>query len=416
LWPRRGRPRCSAASSGAAGYSLTGDTGEEVLFLIHGPEAAGKSTFVEALKATLGDYALTADFETFLAKKGDGGIRNDVARLAGARFVSSIEVDEGKKLAEALVKQLTGGDAVSARFLFAEFFEFAPAFKLWLAVNHAPRVTDQDGAIWRRILRVPFEHTVPKERRDKTVKATLKNPAVAGPAILAWAVAGGLAWQREGLGVPPVIEAATAQYRADQDPLRDFYAQCCVFEAQAWVASAALYAAYQSWARENGVRPNHVLTSTAVGKRLRARGCLPKPGEIDDMGKRKKARGWTGLRLRTEGDAEADESNPDAAVRTADERPEPNVRSEQEHVGTRTSGSYPPTRAREDNKYEERVPTRSDLLSSSAPGPRCPRCGDTAWTAPVDGGPGYCGHCDPVTCLDREPGSDDGEDDAEVFE
>src|SRR5262249_47781698 len=156
----------------------------------------------------------------------------------------------------------------SARFLFAEFFEFTPAFKLWLAVNTAPRVADHDGAMWRRILRVPFEHTVPKEKRDKTIKATLKNPALAGPAILAWLVAGSPAWHREALGIPPIIEEATAQYRADQDPLRDFYAQRCVFETQAWVASAALYTTYQAWARENGVRQSQVLTSTAVGKRL----------------------------------------------------------------------------------------------------------------------------------------------------
>src|SRR4029453_11591144 len=180
---------------------------------------------------------------------------------------------------------------------------------------------------------------------------------------------------RGGLGVPPLIEAATAQYRADQDPLRDFYAQCGVFEEQAWAASAALYPAHQAWTRENGVRQNQVLSSTAVGRRLRARGCLQKPGEIaDDMGKRKKARGWTGLRLRTEADAEADDSTtdeadepgPDGDVRTADERPEPDVRSEQEHVGTPTSGSCPSTRARGKNKYEDRVPPRSDPLLSGA--------------------------------------------------
>src|SRR5262245_3761438 len=468
----------------AAGYSLTGDTGEEVLFLVHGPEAAGKSTFVEALKATLGDYARTADFETFLflvhgpeaagkstfvealkatlgdyartadfetflAKKGDGGIRNDVARLVGARFVASIEVEEGKKLAEGLVKQLTGGDTVTARFLYAESFQFAPAFKLWLAVNQAPRVTDQDGGIWRRILRVPFEHTVPKEKRDRTIKATLKNPAVCGPAILAWAVAGCLAWQRDGLGIPPIIEEATAQYRADQDPLRDFYAQRCVFEAQAWVASAALYVTYQTWARENGVRQSQVLSNTAVGRRLRARGCLQRTGEVvDKTDKRKKARGWTGVRLHTEADAEADdfttennsmgddftkanssttnatndsttheanEPEPAGDMCTVDGPPAPDARSEQEHVGTRTSGSYPPTRARGDNKCEERVSTCSDP-SADGPVARCPNCSGKDWTPPLDGGPGHCGRCRPVTCLEREPGSDDSEDGVETFE
>jgi len=286
---------------------------------------------------------------------------------------------------------------------------------------------------------------VPEKKRDKTLKATLKNPAVAGPAILRWLVAGCLAWQREGLGVPPVIEAATAQYRADQDPLREFYAQRCVFEEEQWIASADLYKAYQDWVRENGLPKSQVLTSTAVGKRLRARGCLSKPGVIvDDLGKRK-ARGWTGLRLRTEKDdfasentstgddsakaknsSIADETNdsttqdankpaPDKVVAPVDEPPGPDARLEQERVGTRTLGSPPHTRAREDNKCEERVPTCSDPFSADGSVARCPNCSGKDWTPPLDGGPGHCDRCGPVTCLDRQPGSDDGEDDGELF-
>ncbi|MGI8597500.1 MAG: DNA primase family protein, partial [Thermoleophilaceae bacterium] len=119
----------------AAGYTLTGDTGEEVLFFAHGPTATGKSTLLEALGATLGEYAVTADFDTFLARRGDPGVRTDIARLAGARLVASLEVEDGKHLAEGLLKQLTGGDTVTARFLYSDAFEFAPAFKLWLAAN-----------------------------------------------------------------------------------------------------------------------------------------------------------------------------------------------------------------------------------------------------------------------------------------
>ena len=151
----------------AAGYSLTGDTSEEVLFFIHGPQAAGKSTFVEAIKTVLGGYATTADFEAFLSRREVGGPRNDIARLAGSRFVASIEVDEGKKLAEGLVKMLTGGDTVTARKLYQEAFEFRPTFKLWLAANHTPRVREDDEAMWRRILTVPFIHTVPKGQRSQ---------------------------------------------------------------------------------------------------------------------------------------------------------------------------------------------------------------------------------------------------------
>jgi putative DNA primase/helicase len=285
----------------AVGYSLTGDTSEEVFFLIHGPEAAGKSTFTSALKATLGDYATTADFGTFLAKQGDGGIRNDIADLAGARCVTSVEVDEGKTLAQALVKFVTGGDVVKARFLYCEHFEFKPTFKLWLAVNHAPRVEDLDGAMWRRIRRLPFEHTVAEDKRDKTLKATLTTPAIAGSAILAWAVEGCLAWQRDGLGNPPVVEAATAAYRDEQDPLRDFYAEACTFEQAATIASAALYAEYVDWAKGTGVRTP--LSAKAVGVRLKAHGCGQGFEKITTAaGKRKSVRVWVGIRLRTEQD------------------------------------------------------------------------------------------------------------------
>lgn len=185
----------------AVGYSLTGDTREDKLFFVHGPTAALKSTVNEGIKATLGDYAMTADFETFLRRRDVGGPRNDLARLAGARIVLSIEVEQGRRLAEGLIKMLTGGDTVAARFLFHEAFEFRPTFTLWLVANHAPKVPDDDDALWRRIVRIPFEHTLPKEARDPTVKAALRDPQTAGAAILAWAVEGCLAWQRHGLQI-----------------------------------------------------------------------------------------------------------------------------------------------------------------------------------------------------------------------
>ncbi len=238
----------------AAGYSLTGETDEEKLFFVHGPAAAGKSTFLEALKAAMGDYAQTADFETFLARQQVGGPRNDVARLAGARLVISIEVDEGKRLAEGLVKTLTGGDTVTARFMYRESFEFKPQMKLWLAANHAPKVSDDDEAMWRRILRVPFERVIPKEKRDPKVKATLRDPEIAGPAILAWAVQGCLTWQREGLGVPPIVEQATSAYRLDNDPLREFFASCCVFGPTKTVTVSDLNNEYESWCNDNRER------------------------------------------------------------------------------------------------------------------------------------------------------------------
>ncbi|HEY0376412.1 MAG TPA: phage/plasmid primase, P4 family [Pyrinomonadaceae bacterium] len=271
----------------ATGYSLTGDTREEVLFFIHGPQAAGKSTFMETIKAALGDYARTSDFEAFLSRRDVGSPRNDIARLAGARFVASIEVDEGKKLAEGLVKVLTGGDTVAVRFLHREFFEFRPPFKLWLAANHAPRVRDDDEAMWRRILRVPFVHTIPKAQRDPKIKAQLRDAATAGPAVLAWMLRGCLDWQRDGLRVPQAVEEATQEYRESQDPLKDFIADCCVLTPATWTPTAALRAEYERWTKERGER--HPLVGTAFTARLKARGCTPKV--------RLNVRGWLGVGL-----------------------------------------------------------------------------------------------------------------------
>lgn len=255
----------------AVGYSLTGLTTEEKFFFVHGPGASGKSTFLEAVKAALGDYSMTADFEAFLKRSQVGGPRNDIARLGGARFVASIEVDEGKELAGGLVKMLTGGDTVTARFLYHESFEFMPRFKLWLSANHAPKVNDQDEAMWRRILRVPFVHVVPKGRRDPAVKAALKDPTQGGPAILAWAVQGCLAWQREGLGVPAVVEKSTEELRREMDPLGDFLRDCCKLSPSLSCYAGVLRTAYEKWAKERG--EGALVSSREWSQRLQAHGC-----------------------------------------------------------------------------------------------------------------------------------------------
>lgn len=253
----------------AVGYSLTGDVREEKLFFVHGPPAAGKSTFLEAIKATFGDYAKTANFETFLAKQSQGGANDDIARLMGARFVASIEVDEGKRLAEGLVKALTGGDVITARFLYQAWFEFRPTFKLWLAANHEPKVKDDDAAMWRRILRLCFNVSIPRERRDPKLKLELVDPEVSGPAILAWAVRGAQDWMRGGLRVPARIDAATEEYRQKMDPLGEFFAARCVFDPEAVEARATLRHAYETWVKENG--SGHPISPKSFTERLRRR-------------------------------------------------------------------------------------------------------------------------------------------------
>lgn len=250
----------------AIGYSLGGDTGEETLFFPYGPAATGKSTLLAAVGAALGDYAATADFETFLTRDfSTGGPRNDVARLAGKRFVVSLEVDQGKRLAEGLVKSFTGGDVISARFLHKESFEFKPEAKLWLAANHRPTVDENDEAMWRRIAQIPFGVQIPVEERDPRVKATLRDPEQAGAAVLAWAVRGCLAWQRERLRIPKEVKEATAAYRAEMDVLSSFIDDRCEVRKGAWVAAGALYGAYKKWCEEVGERHE---SQTAFGRRL----------------------------------------------------------------------------------------------------------------------------------------------------
>jgi len=277
----------------AAGYSLTGDISEEVLFFVHGPAASGKSTFLEALKATLGDYCSTADFEAFLKRQSVGGARNDIARLAGSRLVASIEVDEGKKLAEGLIKMLTGGDKVTARFLYRESFEFIPTFKLWLAANHAPRVNADDAAMWRRILRIPFDNVIPKEKRDPDIKKVLRNPDDAGSAILAWMVKGCLEWQQHGLSIPQCIEDATTELMQEMDTLGDFFDECCNItrpNSQSWESVSDLMKAYQQWASKNSER--YTVGRRTFTEKLRSLGCL----SIKKNGKR----GYSGIELSEE--------------------------------------------------------------------------------------------------------------------
>jgi len=277
----------------AVGYSLTGDASEEVLFFVHGPGAAGKSTFMEAIRGVLSDYSNTADFETFLKRSGTGGPRNDIARLAGSRLVASVEVDEGKALAEGLIKSITGGEKVSARFLYKEAFEFLPTFKLWLVANDAPDVKSSDAAMWRRILRVPFDHVVPKYKRDPKLKAQLRDPNVAGPAILAWAVKGCLDWQKNGLQIPAAVTRATEEYRAEMNPLSEFMTDYCQLDPtdpNFWESTSSIRSAYGEWREKNGAA---YLSDKKLASSLRELGCEPEQRQL--LGE--KTRGWKGVSL-----------------------------------------------------------------------------------------------------------------------
>jgi len=275
----------------ATGYSITGDTSEEVLFFIHGPTQAGKSTFIDGIKNTLGEYTKTADFETFLKRSSTGGVRNDIARLAGSRIVISIEVEKGKKLAEGLIKTITGGDDVASRFLYKETFEFKPTFALWLVANDAPDIDADDEAIWRRILRIPFSYTVPKEKRDNKLKKILKDDPDIKSAILSWAVRGCLMWQKDGLQVPEKVRLSTEDYRKEVDPFLAFFDEVCVFEPNAWASTMNIYNAYQQWADNFGEQK--LYNNRPLTDRLKKIGCSARTKREHGMS----ARGWQGVRI-----------------------------------------------------------------------------------------------------------------------
>jgi len=270
----------------AAGYSLTGDCGEEKLFLVLGEAATGKSTFVESLRAMLGDYSRTADFESFVHRR-DAGVRNDLAALAGRRLVVSVEVEKGRHLAEGLLKTFTGRDTVTARFLYGEHFEFRPQCKLWLVANDPPGVRHDDSGMWRRILRLPFEHVIPKDRRDPSIKARLTADPREQAAILAWSVEGCLRWQESGLQEPARVMRATEAYKHEQNPLKDFIEERCELGEGCMVAPAALRAVYVRWCEEQGGRP---LGPKNYASALRALGC--------ESTKLSETRFWMGIGLR----------------------------------------------------------------------------------------------------------------------
>jgi putative DNA primase/helicase len=246
----------------AVGYSLTGKTIEQVLFLLYGTGANGKTTFIEIMKALLGPYAKQANFETFLAAKMPSN-HNDLARFQGARFVAAVEAGEGRTLDETIVKQVTGGDSITTRFLYKEYFEFRPQLKLWLVANDKPRVVGTDEAIWRRIRLVPFNVTIPPSKRDKQLLEKLMAELTG---ILAWAVEGCLDWQKHGLGEPVEVQEATSQYRTEMDTLESFMNERCERGAQYSVLAANIYDGYKKWCE---FTLEHPMTQQKFGLRLR---------------------------------------------------------------------------------------------------------------------------------------------------
>ena len=272
-----------------AGHSLSGDVREQLLVFAHGAGANGKSTMLGALRNLAGDYGLQLDPTVLTASQHDQH-PTGLTDLRGARLVTTIETDAGRRLAEALVKMLTGGDPIRARRMRGDYFEFLPTHHLWLAGNHLPAIRGTDLGIWRRIALVPFDVTFEGERQDPDLPAKLDAEA---HGILAWAIEGCLEWQQHGLQVPARVKAATASYRTSQDHLGRFIDERCVVEDTAYVTSRDLRAEYIEWCEAQGEKP---WSAKAVGAELTDRGF-----DTGTVGRgNDKARTWLGIGLAAE--------------------------------------------------------------------------------------------------------------------
>ena len=271
----------------AVGYSLTGSVDEQCLFVCHGAGANGKSTFLETIMDIMGDYGSPAHSELLSVRKGESH-PTEKAELFGKRFVSTIETEENRRMAESLLKQLTGGDRITARKMREDFWSFEPTHKLWLAANHKPIVRGTDYAIWRRIKLIPFTVTIPDSKKDSQLVAKLKRER---DGIFQWALAGCLACQRDGIGEPDEVRMATAKYRSESDIVAKFLDECCETGEKLRVSSRDLNAAFKQWA-DDGRLP--AMSRDKLGEKL---------GDKGFMNKRSGKNGsyeWHGLALITD--------------------------------------------------------------------------------------------------------------------
>lgn len=245
----------------AVGYSLTGLTREEVFFILYGSGQNGKSKLLSAISHALGNYAHAFDPKLILQQKYEGHPTN-IASLFGVRFAYSSEVDQGAALDEGRVKAITGGDVMTARFMRKDEFSWTPTHKLWIATNHLPVIKGQDKGMWRRVIVLPFDVTVPDDKRDNLLEEKLQAEA---PSILAWAIDGAVEYLRYGLNPPAEVQMASAHYKQEQDSTSLFLLEMTTPIAGAHCPSGDLYLAYKRWSEDNGNQP---LSSQAFGREL----------------------------------------------------------------------------------------------------------------------------------------------------
>ncbi len=280
-------PAVRAYLQRGTGYALTGVVTEHTMLINYGLGSNGKTTLAKVQEDLLGEHATPASPKLLVAEKHEQH-PTAIADLQGRRLVISSEVEEGHRLDEALVKQLTGGDRLKARHMRQDFFTFTPTHKIWVGCNHKPKIRGADHGIWRRIKLIPFTITIPDEDQDKHLDTKLHAEL---PGILRWAVEGCLDWQRRGgLDAPAAILEATEQYRLGEDTIATFLADTCTRNTMLKAASSTLYETYKKWCAEQGIQ--HPLTQKALAGRLREQG-------LENEKDRTNRAWWLGIGLNT---------------------------------------------------------------------------------------------------------------------
>ena len=352
----------------AVGYSLTGDTRAQVLFFLYGLGNNGKSTFIATIRKMMAGYGATTPVDMFLAKdKTSRGPKEDLANLQGKRFVAACEVEVGRKLAVVVIKEMTGGEAIRADRKYEHEIEFQPTHKLWISGNHKPVIADTSLAIWRRIKLIPFTVTIPDDEIDQELSLKLE---VELSGILAWAVKGCLAWQREGLKEPREVTTATLAYRDEEDILAEYIQDRCVLKATATVAKGELYEDYKQWCENTGCEP---VSQKTWRTRLMERGITEaKSGSI---------RYWRGIGLSKEQEENAGQEGQEMTI-----SPENHIREKiQEKVLGKSVCAVP------------NVPDKRGELAENIPDyptTPCPTCGwPDYWL--TDDNRWLCGRCHP---------------------
>lgn len=266
------------------GYSLTGDISQQVLFFLYGLGSNGKSTFITTIRKLMGSYGERTNTDLFLTKdKGNSGPREGLANLKGKRFVAASEIEDGRRLAVSLIKDLTGGETIKADRKYEHEFEYTPSFKIWLTGNHKPVITDSTLSTWRRMKLIPFTVTINPSEADVNLPQKLEKEL---PGILNWAIEGCQSWIEYGLPEPPVVKNATAIYRHDSDILSDFIEDSCLILPSGTVAKHNLRKAYEEWANKTGNVP---IPPRAFTDRIREKGMTErKSGSV---------RYWNGITL-----------------------------------------------------------------------------------------------------------------------